>query len=1238
MTDGSGVIRGNMGIHVIQSQRIDVLLNAAVNMTTRLSRDVFSVFKAQHFVTPSTAVEQWLVQKISEQQGISANYQFHQSIRGLQWYAYQQLLEDKDKVRKSNIPRLIIKWRVFQLLKPMIETDEISLPTDHPVFSLIQRIYDSAALLENGIEKQLKKQRMLYWVAQQVSRLFSHYMVYRGQCQRGCAVGQCSCPSNWLQAWGNDRALDIEAQFGLFDQQISTFQLEQAEQLEQWQRWLWQQGFQQDFLEIEQIDQEFWRVLSDETQVKQALAQLPSQLIIFTLLELPPSQLSFLRRLGQYIDILILHYNPSQEYWADSVDPNWKKQYDLKVKQRFIDKHPEANDAEIAEFFQAFTMNFNAEVRESRHPLLTRFGKQARDHFSLLSHLSSGEEGKWIDAFVDEQPSHLLSQIQSDILYLVEPVAQSYALAEDDDSIQIHVCHSTLRQLEVLKEQLSHWLAQSTAEQPRRPSDILVLVPNLADSEALIRNVFPHIAQPNSVFIPVKIAGVVALDVQNAWYAVLGRIQLSQGRFGFDEFAEWLALSANQTRYGLDIDMTERMLALLSGAGFKRGLDPVQLSRHLPADDQDYRYSFKFALDRLALGLAIPEPRIFADVLASADVSRDDFELVSILIEIYQDFAKRRDWMILHELGQARSVDRWLWCLLQDLNEYQQAGVDVLKPVVDIVKKQETMLTLASFYAGQEQSKLYQFQLPLPYLLDEIQSALDMQVDQAVPTGQVTFCQLGQIRPVPYQLIVMLNLDSGTFPSRNQQVPFDLMQLLRPQLGDRSRLEDDQGAFLDALLLAQQQLWLFYNGFDMQDAEPRDPSSVVQELCQHLAFICREPEQGTTSTALSAVEQALEIPVQIRQLYRIHCLQPFDPVGFQSEENTRYQDHWFYLAQQLQNKDHNVQRQPWVNAALDIEPMLVKVLQANHWMQDVLFPARLYLKCLGVENVQSLDTQDQSEPLLLDGLGRYQIRAALQRQQLSQQDSTALADLDPALYQDQLPVGKVRESAWQSSLQEQQALLLRLQHYAVAPTQTTQVQWRMRPDLSMNLTVPAHQVKDWVGLEASSARAKRRAQLWLSYLLWLNYLNLDDEQAQQLRRIVVFSDATIICEGITTQQAKGYLAEWFKAYDYAQQQPLVLPAALLLQAAETSKSLNWTATETHWELEDFDRLLSSWQADAARFVSSFSPEQNEATMLHRDWQFILHEQDSRALLKDACDRYSYALYQPIYQYQHQAED
>lgn len=147
--------------------------------------------------------------KLAEQQGMSANYQFHQRVRGFQWYAYQQVLTaHKEQVRKANIPRLIFKWRVHQALHEFIQPDTMSIDTSHPLHSIVQRIYDSADRLEQGIDKQLKT-KMLYWVAEQVADLFSNYMIYRGQCQRGCE-NSCTCPENWLSAWGQGRALDIE--------------------------------------------------------------------------------------------------------------------------------------------------------------------------------------------------------------------------------------------------------------------------------------------------------------------------------------------------------------------------------------------------------------------------------------------------------------------------------------------------------------------------------------------------------------------------------------------------------------------------------------------------------------------------------------------------------------------------------------------------------------------------------------------------------------------------------------------------------------------------------------------------------------------------------------------------------------------------------------------------------------------------------------------------------------------
>lgn len=67
---------------------------------------------------------------------------------------------------------------------------------------------------------------MLYWVAEQVADLFSNYMVYRGQCQRGCE-NMCTCPNNWLAAWGQGRSLDIEKYIAHKDKEVSAFTLQQ---------------------------------------------------------------------------------------------------------------------------------------------------------------------------------------------------------------------------------------------------------------------------------------------------------------------------------------------------------------------------------------------------------------------------------------------------------------------------------------------------------------------------------------------------------------------------------------------------------------------------------------------------------------------------------------------------------------------------------------------------------------------------------------------------------------------------------------------------------------------------------------------------------------------------------------------------------------------------------------------------------------------------------------------------
>ena len=222
--------------------------------------------------------------------------------------------------------------------------------------------------------------------------------------------------------------------------------------------------------------------------------QLPKVLRIFTIQQLPQTELDFLQSLSKYMDITLLHYNPSKLFWADIVDKSWLQ------RQQII--NPES-----------------VFLRDYGHSLLSRLGKQSRDAFAMLANLSGNEQYddslvEWQDNFDDtlsvgfddefsaqyiddsntqNNPS-LLRRLQNDVLMLDEQSTQKataatvsqavsqqvelsfdeekqetawyedealenkrfekdrfWAISSQDNSLSIHSCHSLQRQLEVLR-------------------------------------------------------------------------------------------------------------------------------------------------------------------------------------------------------------------------------------------------------------------------------------------------------------------------------------------------------------------------------------------------------------------------------------------------------------------------------------------------------------------------------------------------------------------------------------------------------------------------------------------------------------------------------------------------------------------------------------------------------------------------------------------------------------------
>ncbi|XID74568.1 exodeoxyribonuclease V subunit gamma [Alkanindiges sp. WGS2144] len=1116
-------------LNITQSQRIDLLF---ATMQDFFAAHPIGVLEAQQVIVPSHGVGVWLRYQLASQQGISArlNTDFFGTY---QWTLYRRVLGN-DIPKNAPFARQVIQWRLFSYFLAVL-----AAPEQHQQAGTVLK-----PLLEKLQTRAKHQQRLLWKMAEQIAQVFASYVLYRPE---------------WLRQWGKGQLLDIVPQIKKFDGQTPEWLLERYSQMEIWQQFLWQTLFSEDFIKYQGIGERFWQILEKNIAKRRVL---PKSLTVFTVLQLPPSEFNFLKQLAQYIDVQFLHYNPSQEYWADSVDPLWLKQFEL--------KNPRA-----AAFY------------DSRHPLLTRLGKQARDIFALLVELSGNDEGQWVDLFPDYFPNTLLGQLQNDILYLVEPEKHSHSLLPQDRSIQIHACHSPLRQLEVLREELIQWLSEDTS---RQPADIVVFVPNLLEIAPLIRTVF---SGQSGMHLPVHITGVAQADAEQLWQAMIGRYALLDGRFSIEDLLDWLALEAVQELYCLSREQVQRLGELLVDAGFRRGFDAEHLQQTLHQDDRDTRFSLQFALNRLMLGIAMPVQAIHADILPYVDVGRQDFELIARLSRIYQDLAARRDLF----KQQHNNLQDWLNLLRDELSTdfahviHSTAGKDV-------------SCALDELQASLDLTQSSQLNLPLRFVLDEVGQILEQAPPGSIPTGKITFSRLGTLRPLPYRLVVMLNLDSGLFPARDNKNTFDLMSVMPAQRGDRSRQIDEQGAFLDGLLLAQDACWMFYNGFDAGDSHPRQPSGTLQELIEFVDSMLKPEPLGQPTLV---------------HIVHYHTLEPFEANNFQALQPRSFIGTWSNVASNLQQQfpvstwlNHQFQQQ--INA----QQRERQVLSLDRIIRQLCRPASHFLSETRVQPIARQDLPTIFEPLSLSKLDEYHIRA------LHQQQPEQLAH---GHLQAVLPVGSAAMAYWKKSQLEAARNRKRLQVYGEGETPVSEyllelAAWQLLAKMPQD-----EHCALWLSQYPYKHKGQRQLRYWLEHLAWQIQRKTSGQDVQNGigQRVIVLSDTTLIYDPVEASMAREQLLQWLDVWQQASCQPWVLPPNLVLH----NSGIHYDAKTSSVSIKNPDGLLKQWLEGSYGFLPA---HEQEDCALHRDWQLILRGQDSGRLFLSFLEQHAIGLYQPIKQF------
>lgn len=423
--------------------------------------------------------------------------------------------------------------------------------------------------------------------------------------------------------------------------------------------------------------------------------------------------------------------------------------------------------------------------------------------------------------------------------------------------------------------------------------------------------------------------------------------------------------------FGLTHEQMSRGCDLLVEAGFIRGFDELHLKQTLDSNDYDYRFSFAQALDRLTLGLVMPEAEL-SDCLYPLDedewpstalpemtlplpqVSLNDALIVEALCRIYTGLVARRDDHI-----QKMKAEDWLDQIERQVIHRYFGDVDqtrTMRAIYNAMNGFKSSLRANRHYrqysngdsdnreVEQKLAGVEQLPLKLSFMLDSIENELESQQVSAEPTGVITFGKFGALRNVPFELVVMLNMDLSEFPGRDRDNRYDLMKATNSRRGDRVSEDDDNGAFLDALLCARSACWMFYNGQSLTDTHEHLPANPVSELLQ---FLQGEVQWQVNSLAtlpenIDPTTESLKryLPKLIKQwLVTEHPALPFHESLFETEiEGTNVSEQASSDIDDNANVNINAQDSSPVEMIDELDILLSKAMRKTKLAQKKQFP------------------------------------------------------------------------------------------------------------------------------------------------------------------------------------------------------------------------------------------------------------------------------------------------------------
>jgi exodeoxyribonuclease V gamma subunit len=680
---------------------------------------------------------------------------------------------------------------------------------------------------------------------------------------------------------------------------------------------------------------------------------LPPRVSVFGISTLAPATLEALVALATRIDLHLFVFAPTREYLGSSLSP--------RDETRLFRHAARATDLHL----------------DRGNPLAALLGTLAREFQDLLEEATDGGYLEPDDLFVDPAPdpstASVLHVVQSDILNLrdrrfwgsAEPLARDPV----DGSIEIHACHSPLREVEVLHDRLLALFEDPSFDPPLKPHEVAVLCPAIDDYAPYIEAVFG--ADPARPKIPFHLADRAPRAADPTIDAFFHALEVLRGRLAAPEVFDLLAREPVRRRFGIESADLEALRAWLEDTNVRWGADEChRASRGQPPIREN---TWEFALDRLFLGFALPGESLFAGVLPVERVGSAQAELLGRFAEFWRALRRFAD---LAEV--LRSVPGWAGTLGEMLEALfaEDLGPDSHRRIRCALGE----LASRAASSGFEEEVSLDALLPL----------LDSEIGQGAPargflSHGVAFCAMVPMRSIPFRVVALLGLSDGAFP-RVERVPsFDATARAR-RPGDRTQRDDDRFLFLEALLSARQRLIVTFRGQSLQDNAPLPPSVVVSELLDAIADSFAGP-------AADPMVRFAEREQRLSRLVLRHPLHAFSRRYFGADPDPRL---FSYSASAFEaaRAERTTGERAFVCRRLD-DPERPKSVSLEELKSLFSHPARWFCRTrLGLDLEPRRPFLDHREPLEVSNRERWQIgETVLQRLLLGEDPSEILLRL-----------------------------------------------------------------------------------------------------------------------------------------------------------------------------------------------------------------------------------------------------